>query len=203
MPRKKKEPEESKIHNYNEKSRENLKQYGGGTKKIKEYEKKFEDFVKKYNICLSLGTLRDLVPYDEIFKGKEQGQFFHALMIHLSDFAGEENLKMQDLIDIISMCQNAVIKYRLLKDSKDGDVRDAYKAIEAIDKTNDKLKQGLGANRIARIDPRDRKDITVVDLINQYDSEKERKRLAKEIEEQLGEEKKVKGIATGIEDMIT
>jgi hypothetical protein len=204
--KKEKEPEEPKKRSYNEKSRENLKQYGAGEKKIKEYEKKFEMFVKEHSIPLTIASLRDIIPYGEVFKSKEQGQFFNNLMIHLSDYSDEENLTMQDLADVVSMCHNTILKYRLLKESKNGDaddVRDSYKAIEAIDKTNEKLKTSLGANRGARIDPRARKDLTVIDLINQYDSKKERARIEKRIQEDIEEENSVEGIATDISDMIT
>jgi len=192
-----------KNHNYNPKSRDNLKQYGGSSKKVRNYEEKFEKFIKEKKLLLTLDMLKDLIPYEDIFKDKETPQFFNILMLHLEDYAGEITLSTSDLHDIINICNLTILKYRVIKDSKtQGEIKDAVKFIESIDKSIEKAKTNLGANRSARVDPKIKKNTTVVDLIGEYDTKTGRNRALRDIQKMLEQEDDVEGYATSMEEVI-
>jgi hypothetical protein len=192
-----------KSPNYNPKSRDNLKQYGGKTEKITSYEESFSDFVVKQKIPITLKTLRDLIPYNDIFTGKEIGQFFNILMLHLGDYSDEEELKISDLQEVINICQLTILKFRVMKESKTGgEIKDAVKFIESIDKTIEKTKTNLGANRGARIDPRSRKDLNIVDILANYETEKGRNKILADIEKMIEEDAEVTGYETTVDNLI-
>ena len=188
--------------NYQPVSRDNLTQYKSENK-VKQYEKKFEDFIKKNKIDISLQTLRDLIPYNDVFKEKEQGQFFNMLILSLQDYTGEIELNISDLHELINIAKLNVLKYRILKESKKGvDVKDAVRSLEALDKTIEKVKVNLGANRVARIDPRTRKDINIIDIIAQYETQKGRDKVLSDIEKMLEEEAETSGYSTTMDELI-
>lgn len=193
-----------KEHNYNEKSRQNLKQYGGGQKKVKNEEKDFENFLEKYNIDISLDDLKGLTAYDEKFSTKEVQQFFSSLKLHLRDYRDEETLTVSDLADLATICENNVLINRLLKASKSQDksLIDVHKAIDSLRKANEKLKDALGSNRSSRIDPRARKSKTIVDIISTYDEIKEEQRRVRQLEVMQEEEDEVSGYATRPDEII-
>lgn len=196
--------EEKSKHKYNPKSMENLRQYNvKGKKIVKDYEERFNKFITDNKILLSLETLNDLIPYNDIFKDKEIPQFFNILMLHLGDYAGEEELKVSDLNEIINICQLTILKYRLLKESSGkADLKDAVKFIESLDKTIEKTKTNLGSNRAARIDPRSRKAVTVVELIAGYESKQGRDKILSDIEKLIEEESATTGYSTSMDELI-
>lgn len=193
-----------KEYNYNEKSRQNLRQYGGGQKKVKSEESDFSDFLTINNIPITLEDLKGLTAYDEKFSSKEVQQFFSSLKLHLQDYKDEEILTFSDLADLATICENNVLINRLLKTSKSNDksLIDVHKAIDSLRKANEKLKDALGSNRSSRIDPRARKSKTIVDIIATYDEIKEEQRRAKQLEIMQEQEQEVSGYVTRPDEMI-
>lgn len=187
---------------YNPVSRNNLRQYNK-TNKYKEYEAKFTEFASKNNLPITVEVLKDLIPYNDVFDGKEISQFFNFLMLQLEDYIGDAPLKMSDLVEVINMCQLTVLKYRVIKSSKKPiEIKESVKQIESLDKTIEKIKINLGSNRVARIDPRAKKDINILDVLAKYETEQGRDKILSDIQKLLDEESEVTGYSTTMEDLI-
>lgn len=205
-----KEKHKSPKARNNPNSRKNLMQY----RKNKPKEAK-----KKAVEALPFKKTRELVdPFDYISAGDdkfktlvkaflperrmmksadEEKSFYTILNSYFLDFDTSE-LKSSDIEDIVSLCLNRVMENRLLVASE-GDANnliDIAAAIQKFRQHSEKLKGHLASRRSDRIDPRNKQNFSIVDLVNAWDEDKKNffddklKKMATEEEQYKAERKK-------------
>jgi hypothetical protein len=152
---------------YNPKSRENLKQYR--LPKLKEMQDKtLSGVAEKFEFDKEV--IETIIPVSKIFTTDEAVRFWKYFDLYLSEFAAEGNLTISDFDDIAKLCKNAILEHRLLKSKKrDTEVADIMNALDKINKENQILKKQLAATRDQRFDPRSGNDITILDVIYEYE----------------------------------
>jgi len=194
--------------NYNPKSRNNLTQY---TRPKTEAEKKklLKSIAAEAEIDLEL--LEVIVPTKKVFTDEEQKRFLKLVKLHLTELT-EQGAKVttQDMQALASLCKNLVMEDRLLEDAKTKFKQDptaivnVMAAVDKLKKANEKLSESLATNRNIRVDPKRGSNITILDILEAYESEtfgsaEERLAVLEAEEEELaGEDKYV----TTIDDMI-
>jgi len=120
-----------------------------------------------------------LVPISGIFDPNEERIFSNFLSIFLKDFRISD-LTNFDIDDILQLATNKVLEIRLLTAWKDKPSEASYhsQSIEKLRKQNDKMKESLAARRKDRVVPKDRDNISIVDIAASFDIDK-----MKELEE--------------------
>lgn len=111
---------------------------------------------------------------------EEERTFYIILNSFIQDFDLEE-LKSSDIEDIVSLAVNRVLENRLLEAaSKDPNVLlDISAAIEKFRKHSEKVKGNLASRRSDRIDPRNKQNFSIVDLVYAFDDKKKIELLTK------------------------
>jgi len=202
---KKEKSKSSKARN-NINSRKNLVQYKKNKpKKVKEKVVKGLKFKK---------TREDIDPFDYIkieedekyiinaflpsrkmFRnGKEEKAFYIILSQYLKDFDMSE-LTASDIEDIMSLSINRIIENRLLEGASSGGegvspidaLEDIATTVERFRKHSEKIKGHLAARRSDRIDPRNKQNFSIVDLVYSYDLNKKQE-YEKRMEDHIAEE---------------
>ena len=120
------------------------------------------------------------LPRRKVFRDdKEEESFYRVLNIFLKDFDPDE-LGASDIEDIISLAKNKVIEDRLLVAGAEREgseeamsaLLDVSASIEKLRKHSEKIKQGLASRRSDRIDPRNKQNFSIVDLVQRFDDRK-------------------------------
>ncbi len=118
-------------------------------------------------------VLKELLPVEDIFEPDEQELYNSLVDIYMDDFDSDD-LTSVDVDDIMVLAINKVLEVRLLKSSKGNAAKhlDISASIEKLRKQTEKIKENLSARRKDRIDPKDYKGISIVDLAIAFDKEK-------------------------------
>ena len=135
--------------------------------------------------------LKEVIPIDDIFDEDEKKIYESLVDIYLNDF-DKDDLTSSDTDDIMSLAMNKVLEIRLLKSSKGSANKqlDISNAIEKIRKSSEKIKENLSSRRKDRINPREHKGFSIVDLAVAFEQEKKRK-LAEKVRANKEEEKDI------------
>jgi hypothetical protein len=196
--------QKNKKKNYNPKSRNNLKQYSAPANKAKQ-NKIVKSLLEEVEIEVDPEILETIIPADDIFTPKEKERFLGFLRLYMNQFGKDTVLSISDIDDISQLCMNRIMEVRLYAKVKSGDQQlpDITSALEKYKKDTAKLKEQLAANRSVRIDPRAARDVTVLDVLYDYDSEASDAHENEILERLQEEEEKVAGKAkTSLEEMI-
>lgn len=190
--------------NYNPKSRENLKQYNATKSKAKQ-SKIVKSLLEEVEIEVDPEILETILPTDDVFSPKEKERYLGFMRLYMNQFGKDTVLSISDIDDIAQLCMNRIMETRLQVKVKKGDkeIPDITSALDKFKKDTVKLKEQLAANRSVRIDPRAARDVTVLDVLYEHDSEASDAHENEIMERLQEEEKKVAGkVKTKIEDMI-
>jgi len=103
---------------------------------------------------------------------EEEKTFYTVLNSFLSDFDLDE-LSSSDIEDVVSLAVNRVLEYRLLAitASDPNLLMDAAATIEKFRKHSEKVKGNLAARRSDRIDPKNKQNFSIVDLVYAHDAQ--------------------------------
>ncbi len=114
------------------------------------------------------------------FDGDEEESFYRVLNIFLKDFDPTE-LKASDIEDIISLAKNKILEDRLLDTGGNKEsLLDVSASVDKLRKHSDKVKENLASRRSDRIDPRNKQNFSIVDLVQAFDEKRKN-----ELEERL------------------
>ncbi|MCK5016000.1 MAG: hypothetical protein KAS32_02920 [Candidatus Peribacteraceae bacterium] len=193
----------------NAKSRQNLTQYQNKkSKKVKEEIVKALKFTKKREVICPFDYIKlpdgypqenvtPFLPDRKVMKdAEEEISFYKILNAFLSDFDLDE-LTSSDIEDVVSLGINRILENRLLfmSASDPNLLMDAAATVERFRKHTDKVKGNLASRRADRIDPKNKQNYSIVDLVYAYDDKKEMefKERIKAIEKEKKEYIKKKG----------
>jgi len=115
-----------------------------------------------------------LLPSRKVMKdAAEEKAFYRTFNYFLADFVLEA-LSSSDIQDIVSLAVNDMLEQRLLALSAADPVNlmDASATIEKFRKHSEKIKANLASRRSDRIDPRNKQNFSIVDLVFAYDDKK-------------------------------
>lgn len=120
---------------------------------------------------------------DVLYDRKEQEIYYNTLNLFLRDF-DIKDLTFSDIDDIITLTLNQVLIYRLMKASRDNPklVLESSAAVEKFRRQSEKIKGSLANRRVDRIDVKNKKSFSIVDLCAAVDDKIEdefRKRVEK------------------------
>jgi len=181
-----KEKHKSPKARSNPKSRANLLQYREDKpKKAKEEVVKALKFSKKREDVFPFDYIKlpedypqeqiaAFLPDRKVMKDvEEEKNFYIVLNSFLSDFDLDE-LSSSDIEDIVSLAVNRVLEYRLLALSATDPnyLMDSAATIEKFRKHSEKVKVNLAARRSDRIDPKNKQNFSIVDLVYAHDAQK-------------------------------
>jgi hypothetical protein len=184
--------------NYNPRSRDNLRQYQlATTKKAK------EDIARGIleDVPIDENLLGIIIAHKEICKNKkEEERFLDYIKEYLKEYSKKgTELTISDMDDIATLCMNNILITRMLKADN---VAEVMAPVERLKKDNIKLKENLASTRKDRVDPRAGEQITVSDLLLEYEKEQSVRR--KKLEQYRIEEEAIKDQChTSVEDLIT
>jgi hypothetical protein len=191
--------------NYNPKSRDNLRQYSADKKKASQSQI-MKGLAEEIDFELDPAVLEVIIPTDDVFTPKEKLRFLGFLKLYMNEFGKDTIMSISDIDDIAQLCKNKILEDRLLvkvKKNADQDIPDVMSAIDKFKKENAKLKEQLAANRSVRIDPRAARDVTVLDVLYEFDREASDLHENELMEKLEREEEKVAGLAkTTVDEMI-
>jgi len=147
---------------------------------------------------LSHELVKKLIPERGVFTAEEKRRFTGIVVQYLSDFKNEEPTA-SDADDIFEIAKSDILEMRILKITKNDPAAmiASNQAMEKIYKRKQTAKESLSARRVDRKDDRNAREITIVDLVVNYDNkqkqlEKERvARLLRETKETQGKLNKV------------
>jgi len=184
----------------NPNSRKNLVQYNKKKKKeTKEkivkgltFKKKREEVDPFDYIKLTqerdIDTVSAFLPDRKVMKSAEEEKTFYKILnSYFHDFDMNE-LRSSDIEDIISLAVNRIVENRLMElSSSDPNVLiDVAATIQKFRQHSEKIKGHLASRRSDRIDPRNKQNFSIIDLVHGYD--KKRKAELEEKLIQYGEE---------------
>ena len=159
---------------YNPKSRENLRQYSE-SKNAQEKDSLIRSITEEVEIDIPEEMLEVIIPTKKVFSADEQKRFIRLLKFNLKEIAADEKLSFADVQSVAELCKNIILEDRLLADShKKSDpttLTGIMASVEKLKKRNATLSDSLATNRSARIDPRQGKNITVMDVLYTFDDE--------------------------------
>lgn len=170
----------------NPNSRKNLVQYQQNKpKEVKEkivkgltYSEKREDVNPFDYITLPDGydskVIVAFLPDRKVMKNADEEKYFYTVLnSFLSDFDLDE-LSSSDIEDIVSLAVNRILENRLLALSATDPnyLMDVSATIEKFRKHSEKVKGNLASRRSDRIDPRNKQNFSIVDLVHAYDAQK-------------------------------
>ncbi|KKM87816.1 hypothetical protein LCGC14_1265150 [marine sediment metagenome] len=138
---------------------------------------------------LSPEMVKKLIPERGVFTAEEKRRFTGIVVQYLSDFKNEEPTA-SDADDIFEIAKSDILEMRILKATKNDTAAMIHsnQAFEKIYKRKQSAKENLAARRTDRKDDRNAREITIVDLVVNYDNEQ--KQLEKQRVERLLEENK-------------
>ena len=120
--------------------------------------------------------LNKLLPINEILSSRqEQEIYWHTINLFMKDFDISE-LTSSDIDDIIVLARNKVLEFRLMKISKNNPkmLIEAGATLEKWQKHSEKVKTGLAARRVDRVDVKTKRGISIVDFAAAYDEDTRR-----------------------------
>jgi hypothetical protein len=119
-------------------------------------------------------TLISFLPSRRVMKDLEEEIYFYTVLnSFLNDFDLEE-LSASDIEDVVSLSVNRVLENRLLglSASDPATLIDVAATIEKFRKHSEKVKGNLASRRSDRIDPKNKQNYSIVDLVYAYDAQK-------------------------------
>lgn len=116
--------------------------------------------------------VKKLIPERGVFTAEEKRRFTGIVVQYLSDFKNEEPTA-SDADDIFEIAKSDILEMRILKATKNDPAAMIHSnlALEKIYKRKQSAKENLAARRTDRKDDRTSRDITIVDLVVNYDNE--------------------------------
>lgn len=194
---------------YNPKSRENLRQYSEA-KNAQEKDSLIRSITEEVDLEIPEEMLEVIIPTKKVFSHEEQKRFIRLLKFNLKEIAADEKISFADIQSVAELCKNIILEDRLLADSQKKAKEDpiaivgVMATVEKLKKRNATLTETLATNRSARIDPRQGKNITVLDVLYTFDNEVQEDFQEKLLAKLIQQEKEVEGLVrTTNEDMIT
>lgn len=141
---------------------------------------------------LSPEMVKKLIPERGVFTAEEKRRFTGIVVQFLSDFKNEEPTA-SDADDIFEIAKSDILEMRILRATKNDPAAMIHsnQALEKIYKRKQTAKENLSARRSDRKDDRHAREITIVDLVVNYDNEQ--KQLEKARVEKLLQENKDTG----------
>jgi len=138
---------------------------------------------------LSPEMVKKLIPERGVFTTEEKRRFTGIVVQYLTDFKNEEPTA-SDADDIFEIAKADILEGRILKATKNDPAAliHSNQALEKIYKRKQSAKENLAARRTDRKDDRHARELTIVDLVVNYDNEQ--RQLERERVEQLLEEHK-------------
>jgi hypothetical protein len=136
---------------------------------------------------LSPEMVKKLIPERGVFTTEEKRRFTGIVVQYLTDFKNEEPTA-SDADDIFEIAKADILEGRILKATKNDPAAliHSNQALEKIYKRKQSAKENLASRRIDRKDDRHAREVTIVDLVVNYDNEQrqlERERVEKLLEE--------------------
>jgi len=178
----KEDPKSKKYNNPN--SRKNLKQYKDDRPDFEtvdpeilddgeEEEVQAEEIVRGRKLSPIL--VKKLIPKRGIFTPTEKKRFVGIVTQFLADFKNEEPTA-SDVDDIFEIAKADILEMRVLHATKNDPavLVASSQFLEKIYKRKQSAKENLASRRIDRKDSRTGQDISIVDLVVNYDSERKR-----------------------------
>ncbi len=137
-----------------------------------------------------------LPPKASLRSAQEETRFYIALNAFLGDFDIYE-LSSSDMEDIVNLSMNRILEARLLAATTENvdDLIDVSQTMERFRKHSEKCKSSLSSRRSDRIDPKNKQNFSIVDIVYGYDDKKKveyAERIAK-MEKENEEFRKKKG----------
>lgn len=119
-----------------------------------------------------------LPPRASLRNSQEERSFYTALNAFLNDFDIYE-LSSSDMEDIVNLAMNRILESRLLAITTDDvdALLDVSQTMERFRKNSDKLKGNLASRRSDRIDPKNKQNFSIVDIVYGYDDKKKQEYL--------------------------
>ncbi len=192
-------PKSKKYNNPN--SRKNLKQYKDDRPDFETVDPEVldedgDDDVQAAEIVrgrkLSPELVKKLIPKRGIFTPTEKTRFTGIVTQFLADFKNEEPTA-SDVDDIFEIAKADILEMRVLQATKNdpGVLVSSSQFLEKIYKRKQTAKENLASRRVDRKDSRTGQDISIVDLVVNYDSTT-KKADEERVERLLDEEKLAK-----------
>jgi hypothetical protein len=151
-------------------------------------------------------VMQVIAPLSEIFKPEEQKRFMAYFKLYIQEFSlSDSHLTISDLDDVATLCKNKILEDRLLAASRKepAGIAEYMPAIDKLKKENKSLKDQLAATRTQRVDPRSGKEITVLDILYEYE-QRSRESLDDKLKQYEEEEQEIEGLfSSSIDKMIT
>lgn len=124
---------------------------------------------------LSPELVQKLIPRRGIFTPAERKRFTGIVVQYLTDFKNEEPTAA-DVDDIFEIAKSDIMEMRLLDASRNNPeaLINVNQSLERIYKRKQTAKENLSARRSDRKDSRASQDISIVDLVVDYDAKKRR-----------------------------
>lgn len=195
---------------YNPKSRQNLRQYSEPKQKA-EQAKMIRSITDEVEIEIPAEMLEVIIPTKKVFSNEETKRFLQLLKLHLKEISSDEQITFADIQNVAELCKNIIMEDRLLADAQSKSKEDptaivnVMASIDKLKKRNQSLSESLATNRNVRIDPRQSGNVTILDIIEEYErkgaEELQRKldAMKKEEEEEVPEG----SYRTRVDDMLT
>jgi len=147
---------------------------------------------------LSPEMVKKLIPERGVFTTEEKRRFTGIVVQYLSDFKNEEPTA-SDADDIFEIAKSDILEMRILKATKNDPAAMIHsnQALEKIYKRKQTAKENLAARRTDRKDDRHAREITIVDLVVNYDNEQkqvEKQRVERLLEENKETDEKLKKV---------
>ncbi len=114
-----------------------------------------------------------LPPRTSLRSAQEETRFYIAFNAFLMDFDIYE-LSSSDMEDIVSLAMNRILEARLLAATTEevDDLIDVSQTMERFRKHSEKCKSSLSSRRSDRIDPKNKQNFSIVDIVYAYDDKK-------------------------------
>ena len=147
---------------------------------------------------LSPEMVKKLIPERGVFTAEEKRRFTGIVVQYLSDFKNEEPTA-SDADDIFEIAKADILEMRILKATKNDPAAMIHstQAQEKIYKRKQTAKENLASRRIDRKGDRSSRDVSIVDLVVNYDSEQkllEKRRIEQLLHENEETEEKLMGV---------
>lgn len=133
-----------------------------------------KDIGKFFGELLNDKLVEILLPMREALANEEEEDVFFGIIKHfISDFP-KNDLGASDIDDLANLALNRILELRLLKETKEHPRRilDIAASIERFRKNSEKIKMGLASRRMDRVDTKNKGGISIVDLVERFDSDK-------------------------------
>jgi len=147
---------------------------------------------------LSPEMVKKLIPERGVFTAEEKRRFTGIVVQYLSDFKNEEPTA-SDADDIFEIAKADILEMRILKATKNDPAAMIHstQAQEKIYKRKQTAKENLASRRIDRKGDRSSRDVSIVDLVVNYDGEQkllEKRRIEQLLHENEETEEKLMGV---------